>query len=138
MDGSPHHGAFPGDMPTPSRQRGEAEPAGEGDRDGRARAADAPAADGASKPPAGSVTLSDAIIEVEKTIRDRGRRYPDLVAKKRLKPETADHKLASLRKAHDVLMFVEANEAWIRAEFARRVCSAKAAGAASSTDEANA
>lgn len=62
-------------------------------------------------------TLSDAIVEIEKTIRDRCRWYPEAVAKNKLKQETADHKLAALRKAHDVLMFVERNETWIRERY---------------------
>lgn len=66
------------------------------------------------------VTLADQIIEVEKTVRDRARRYPDQVSKGRLLPATADHKLAALRAVQSTLVWLEQNEAWIRPAFEER------------------
>ena len=66
------------------------------------------------------IPLDAQIIEVEKTVRDRVRRYPDLVARGRLKQETADAKLAALRAAQSSLIFLEKHADWIKAEHARR------------------
>lgn len=67
-----------------------------------------------------SVTLAEQIIEVEKTVRDRARQYPDLVARGRLRQETADAKLAALRAVQSTLTWLEANHDWIKAEAASR------------------
>ena len=81
-------------------------------------------------------TVTDALSEVEKTVRDRTRRYPEKIQKGYLKPETAAAKLAAMIKAQDVLRFVEANEDWIRSVYAQRVRMAREAEELSLTDPA--
>lgn len=63
-----------------------------------------------------TVSLADQIIEVEKTVRDRARTYPDLVGRGRFRQETADHKLSAMRAVQATLTWLEANAAWIKAE----------------------
>lgn len=74
-----------------------------------------------------TVPLRDQIVEIEKEIRDRGRRYPVAVAKGRLLQATADAKLAALRAVQSTLTWLEANEGWIRAEAQRRARAAREA-----------
>ena len=78
------------------------------------------------------VPLTEQIVEVEKTIRDRARRYPDLVARGRLLPDTADRKLEALRGAQTSLTWLDANMYWIRPEAERRI---KAQRLAAEADE---
>lgn len=66
------------------------------------------------------IPLADQIVEVEKTVRDRARRYPDLVGRGRLKPETADQKLAAMRAVQSTLTWLEQNLDWIKPEAERR------------------
>lgn len=66
------------------------------------------------------IPLSEQIAEVEREIRQRARRYPDLVEAGRLKPETADAKLAALRAAQSTLVWLEGNMSWIKPEASRR------------------
>lgn len=68
-----------------------------------------------------TVPLADQIVEIEKTVRDRARRYPDLVARGRLLPPTAERKLEAMRAAQSTLVWLEANLHWIRPEAERRV-----------------
>lgn len=67
-----------------------------------------------------TVPLAEQIVEVEKEVRDRARRYPAMVAKGRLKPETADAKLAAMRAVQSTLHWLERNDGWIKAEHRRR------------------
>ena len=76
-----------------------------------------------------TIPLEDQIKEVEREIRMRARLYPEWVEKKRLKPETADHKLAALRAAQSSLVWLEANEHWIRPLALERLRQAKEAAA---------
>jgi hypothetical protein len=86
---------------------------------------DAPAP---SAPPPPAITLAQQIEEVEGEIRQRGRLYPDWVAKGRYKPETAERKLATMRAVQSTLTWLEQNEHWIRpAYIARREATRRAA-----------
>lgn len=72
-----------------------------------------------------TIRLSEQIVEVEKEIRDRARRYPVMIEKGRLLPETADAKLAALRAVQSTLVWLETNMDWIRAEAQRRAAEAR-------------
>jgi transcription elongation GreA/GreB family factor len=72
-----------------------------------------------------SIPLNEQIAEVEREIRMRARVYPDWIEKKRLKPETAETKLAALRAAQSTLMWLERNMAWIKPEAQRRAMLAR-------------
>ena len=82
------------------------------------------------------ITVSDALIEVEKTVRDRTRRYPEKIRKGYLKLEIAALKLGAMEKAAKVLSFVEADEDWIKRVYAQRVRMAKEAEDLALTDPA--
>lgn len=72
------------------------------------------------------VPLSEQIAEVEREIRQRCRVYPKLVADGRYKQETADAKLAAMRATQSTLIWLEANEGWVRTEAVRRRAAAEA------------
>jgi len=67
-----------------------------------------------------TVSVSETIIEIEKTVRNWARTFSDLVARGRLKQETADHKLACMRNAQSILTWLEPNMDWIKAEAIKR------------------
>ena len=75
----------------------------------------APAGDAQPSSARARVALSDQVEEVAREIRMRERVYPDWVAKARLKPETADRKLADLRAAHATLVYMAAHAEGLRA-----------------------
>ena len=85
---------------------------GAGEHEGTARAPD---------PKYARVPLADQIVEVEKEVRDRARRYPDLVARGRYLQDTADRKLDAMRGVQTTLMWLDANMHWIKPEAARRL-----------------
>lgn len=60
------------------------------------------------------VSIDDQIAEVEREIRQRIRRYPEVVAKGQLKEETAARKLWQLQAAAASLRFLRDNADWIR------------------------
>jgi hypothetical protein len=70
-------------------------------------------------------SLAAQIEEVEREIRQRVRLYPQMIAKGRLKPDTAGRKLTALRHAHTTLMWLAAHQDWIRAEAKRRAAHAR-------------
>ena len=72
------------------------------------------------------IPLANQIIEIEKHIRDCGRRYQELVDKGRWKQETADRKRAALRAVQSTLVWLEKNHDWIKAEAERRRAEARA------------
>lgn len=72
-----------------------------------------------------SPTLADMIVEAEKTVRERVRSWPERIAKGRLTLPKAASKLAAMRRIAGTLQWLAANEAWIKAEAARRAREAK-------------
>jgi len=70
-------------------------------------------------------SLAAQIEEVEREIRQRVRTYPQLIAKGRLKPDTAGRKINAMRHAHTTLMWLAAHQDWIRAEARRRAAHAR-------------
>lgn len=67
-----------------------------------------------------NVPLADQIVEVEGEVRQRVRIYPKWIEAKRLKPETAERKLAAMRAVQSTLIWLETNMDWIKAEAQRR------------------
>lgn len=66
------------------------------------------------------VTLADQITEAEKTVRERVRSWPQRIEAGRITVPKAGHKLAAMRAIASTLRWLAANEAWIKAEHARR------------------
>ena len=66
------------------------------------------------------IPIDAQIIEVEKTVRDRARRYPYMIERGSLLPDTADRKLNTMRAVQSTLTWLADNAGWIRLEFARR------------------
>lgn len=54
-------------------------------------------------------TLADQIVEIEKTIRDCGRRWPEQVAKGYMTEAVVESRLEILRRVHTQLMWLDAN-----------------------------
>lgn len=77
--------------------------------------------DRAPAPKYAHVPLAEQIVEVEKEVRDRARRYPDLVARGRYLPDTAERKLEAMRGVQTTLTWLEANMHWIKPEAAQRL-----------------
>ena len=71
-------------------------------------------------PPPPEPTIEEALEEIGKTIRDRMRRYPELISRGRLNANTAAQKLIRLQKAESTLGFMRDNRDWIIAEWQRR------------------
>lgn len=72
-------------------------------------------------------SLAEQIVEIEKTVRDRVRTYPAMIERRRLLPETAEAKLAAMRAVQSTLVWLEANQHWIRPEAERRARQAREA-----------
>ena len=53
--------------------------------------------------------LEAQILELEKTIRDHGRTYPDQIAAGTLEQAEADRRLTALRRVHTQLMWLDGN-----------------------------
>lgn len=60
------------------------------------------------------IPIADQLAEVEREVRDRERRYPDRVARGRLKPETAERKLAEMRAVAATIRFISRHAAGLR------------------------
>src|SRR5690606_36093170 len=71
------------------------------------------------------IPLAEQIVEVEREVRNRARRYPDLVAKGRLTQAVADSKLAALRAVQSTLTWLDRHEHWIKPEAERRAAAAR-------------
>lgn len=69
--------------------------------------------------------LKEQIEEVGREIRYRADRYPDLIARGRLREDTARRKLAHLQAAYETLQWLEQNEAWIKREAELRAAEAR-------------
>jgi hypothetical protein len=70
--------------------------------------------------PVAPITIEDQIEEVRKEISMRERVYPEWVKTGRYKPDTANRKLAVLRKVMNTLEWLRDNRAWIHEEQAAR------------------
>ncbi len=66
------------------------------------------------------ITIRDQIEEVAKELRHRERLYPEWVKAGRYKGETANRKLAVMRRVQKTLEWLEANSAWIHDTYADR------------------
>lgn len=73
-----------------------------------------------------TIPLAEQIVEVEREVRNRARRYPDLVAKGRLTQAVADSRLAALRAVQSTLTWLETHSHWIKPEVERRAAAARA------------
>lgn len=61
-----------------------------------------------------TVPIAEQLAEVEREVRDRERRYSHMIAAGRLKPETAERKLAELSAAAATLRFIAAHARALR------------------------